>query len=116
MSDLMGKPRALRLEELDLVRGLIALHNDDAQLAHQIEGGLVHDFRDGGMGGLRFAGPEGRSLGRKVAEAEYVDVDGVTVSIVLNADQNGQLFELDIWKVDFSPLKKYPSPTALRTH
>jgi uncharacterized lipoprotein NlpE involved in copper resistance len=42
-------------------------------------------------------------------EAEYVDCDGVPVSIVLNADQNGRLYELDMWKVDFAPLQEYPA-------
>lgn len=40
------------------------------------------------MGSFEFAGDERRSLGRCLAEAEYIDSDGIPVSIVLNADQS----------------------------
>ena len=50
-----------------------------------------------------------------VAEADYVDSDGVSVSIAINVDQNGHLFELDMWKVDFSPLIQYPILGQLET-
>jgi hypothetical protein len=70
---------------------------------------------DGGMGSIRFFSSEiGRRMGVAVAEAEYTDDDGVLVSIVLNTDFNGRLFEVDFWKVDFSPLRRYPSPSDLR--
>ncbi len=46
-----------------------------------------------------------------LVEAQYLDSDGVLVSIAVNADKQGQLFELDLWKVDFSPLKRYPKPS-----
>ena len=29
-------------------------------------------------------------------------------------DEYGELFELDFWKVDFSPLRRYPQPQDLR--
>lgn len=61
------------------------------------------------MGSLRFAGEEQRSLGSCLVEAEYVDSDGVPVSIALDADASGRLYELDMWKVDFAPLRKYPT-------
>lgn len=63
---------------------------------------------DGGMGSLEFAGDEHRSLGSCVVEAEYLDRDGFPVSIALNSDTNGLLYELDMWKVDFTPLQEYP--------
>jgi hypothetical protein len=73
---------------------------------------LVEDMSDGGMGSLRFvdAGHRVRRFGKKIAEAKFTDEDGVPVSAVLNLDDNGEPFELDIWKVDFSPLKRYPQP------
>jgi len=40
--------------------------------------------------------------------------DGVPVSIVLNTDSTGSLYEVDFWKVDFSPLLRYPRPSDLR--
>ena len=52
--------------------------------------------------------PSSRQHGKTLAEAQYNDVDGVLVSIALNIDKNGNLFEMDFWKVDFSPLRSYP--------
>ncbi len=62
------------------------------------------------MGGIRFARPDARRFGAELARGEYLDSDGVPVSITINADDHGELFELDFWKVDFSPLKHYPRP------
>lgn len=66
------------------------------------------------MGSIRFAGDERRIFGKALAEAQYTDDDGVLVSIAVNADKNGDLLEVDFWKVDFSPLKRYPMPSDLR--
>ena len=65
------------------------------------------------MGGIRFLQSEPRSFGKALAEAHYLDSDGVLVSIAINADSSGELFELDFWKVDFSSLKSYPKPSDL---
>jgi len=45
-----------------------------------------------------------------LAEAEFQDADGVALSITINVDQHGSLFEMDVWKVDFTPLIRLPSP------
>jgi len=60
------------------------------------------------MGSLEFAGDGRRSLSSCLVKAEYLDRDGVPVSIALNVDTNGQLYELDMWKVDVTPLQDYP--------
>jgi len=77
---------------------------------------LVEDMADGGMGSIRFVQNSGERclFGKKIAEADYVDIDGVLVSIVLNVDQQGNLYEIDFWKVDFSSICKYPRPEGLR--
>jgi hypothetical protein len=62
------------------------------------------------MGSVRFVGEKDRRRAGSIAEATYVDADGITVSIELSVDEAGRLFELDFWKVDFSPLRLYPSP------
>lgn len=77
----------------------------------------VREMDDGGMGSLRFECAESlanRTLGPRIAGAEFEDEDGVPVSIVLNADQDHQLFELDVWKVNFDRLMAWPSRDALR--
>lgn len=43
-----------------------------------------------------------------------MDDDGVSVIIELNVDERDKLFELDLWKVDFSPLRRYPNPEDLK--
>lgn len=101
--------RPLRIEEESLIRALLGHVSGGEQLLHQLAGAQVRDMDDGGMGGLEFAGNERRSLGSCLVEAEYVDCDGVPVSIALNADQNHRLYELDMWKVDFAPLREYPA-------
>ena len=66
------------------------------------------------MGSIRFVQTEPRTLRKALMEAEYTDSDGVLVSIVVNVDTHGDLFEVDFWKVDFSPLRRYPSPSDIR--
>ena len=74
------------------------------------------ELRDGGMGSLRFeTATEHPRLGATLGEARFTDADGVAVTAVLTVDQHGDLFELDVWKVDFSPLLRWPEPDALET-
>ncbi|MDX3967543.1 MAG: hypothetical protein QHD01_13185 [Bradyrhizobium sp.] len=75
---------------------------------------LVEDMNDGGMGSLRFMGSADRLWGKCIGEAEFDDADGVLVSVALNIDQRGELFELDLWKVDFSPLQRIAALAELR--
>ena len=72
----------------------------------------VRSMTDGGMGGLIiFLGEENsqnRQFGEQISEYCFLDKDGVTVIASLNVDNKGNLFELDIWKTDFSKLIKFP--------
>jgi hypothetical protein len=43
-----------------------------------------------------------------VSQVEFLDVDGVTVNVALYLDKNGDLFELDMWKTDDTPLIEIP--------
>ena len=70
----------------------------------------VEEMDDGGMGGLRFStSKEASKFGESVAEVSFKDTDSVSVSAALFPDQYGQLFELDIFKADFSKLQKWPN-------
>lgn len=73
---------------------------------------LVEDLKDGGMGSLRFGtatdGDSKRRVGYVFAQGEFSDEDGVPVSFTINLDSSGRLFELDLWRVDFEPLKRFP--------
>ena len=69
----------------------------------------VDAMDDGGMGSHIFenSNPDAQ-FGEKVASCSFTDTDGTYVSVTLNLDQYGGLFELDVWKVDFSKLIKWP--------
>ncbi len=67
---------------------------------------------DGDMGSLLLIHKdevsESRVFGEQVSELQFVDLDGVDVIASLNIDKEGDLYELDIWKTDFSKLQKLP--------
>lgn len=72
----------------------------------------VENMEDGNMGSLLFR--KGASITRfGIAECHFIDQDGVLVSVTLNATEEGAPAELDIWKVDFSSLKKWPSKSEI---
>ena len=73
---------------------------------------LVRPMKDDGMGSL-YLFPRGeintnRKLGKQVSELRFVDKDGTEAIASLNVDDQEKLFELDIWKTDFSKLIKIP--------
>ena len=76
----------------------------------------VTDIQDGGMGSIRFlsAYRSIRELGKQIVTANYIDEVGVLVSIAINTDDQGNLFEVDFWKTDFSVLRRYPNPLDLQ--
>jgi hypothetical protein len=76
---------------------------------------LVEPMADGEMRSLRFVSDrEDRKFGAELSRITFVDSDGVAVSVTVNADQFGQLFELDIFKADFSPLKRIPPISEMK--
>ncbi|MGV8094872.1 MAG: hypothetical protein AB2L24_23720 [Mangrovibacterium sp.] len=76
------------------------------------DGLLVRPMNDGGMGSLHLFPQgkviEGRVLGEQVSDFQFTDLDGVEVIASLNVDNDGNLFELDIWKTDFGKLLEFP--------
>lgn len=72
----------------------------------------VSPMDDGGMGSLILdldSDTEAkRTMGSQASECSFLDEDGVVVLAALNLDKNGKLFELDLWRVDFNPLKTLP--------
>lgn len=75
----------------------------------------VEAMDDGGMGSLRFStSAEKSKFGESVAEVNFKDSDNVPVSAALFLDENGRLFELDIFKSDFSKLKKWPNESQCK--
>jgi len=109
------RARLLRLEEMNLLAVLIK-HSGKPIGVTSGDGIYVEDLNDGGMGSIRFlnTNSDGVQFGQIISEAEYVDSDGVLVSIALNTDNRGNWYELDFWKIDFSPLRTYPRAEQLR--
>ncbi len=108
----MSDARPLRQEEFKVIKAMLQASPD--QPKSQIDSSIfVLQMDDGGMGSIRFIYPDPQSFGKAVSEAQYTDTDGVLVSINLDVDKSGRLFELDFWKVDFSSLKRYPQPSDL---
>jgi len=74
---------------------------------------FVKPLNDGGMGSLLLL-PHGMStdnnrlFGKQASECEFFDVDGVKIIASLNLDDKGRLFELDIWKTDYTALVNIP--------
>jgi hypothetical protein len=106
--------RPLREEERQLISFLLSGTATKMGLKDNLATARVVDLKDGHMGSIRFVQTEARVFGQALVEAECTDADGVCLSIAINADNKGDLFEVDFWKVDFSPLKRYPRPSDLR--
>ncbi|MCB0206885.1 MAG: hypothetical protein KDH90_25915 [Anaerolineae bacterium] len=103
--------RRLQSQEKALLKKMLGSTGDqETRFLEKLDSILVQEMDDGGMGSLRFIDQdqEARNLGDTIAEVEFLDEDGVLVTAVLNLDQQGELYELDVWKVDFSPLRSWP--------
>jgi RNAse (barnase) inhibitor barstar len=89
---------------------LMAYLLEEARRPEEVGELLVEDMDDEGMGSLRFlpSRPDS-SPGFVASECEFKDSDGVSVLAALYLDDAGSLLELDVWKVDFSPLRTWPS-------
>jgi len=98
--------RKLFDHEVPLTRRLLAIGGRQER-TDQL---LIEPLADGGMGSFRIGEPAaGRKLGYVIAEVRFLDADGIPVTAALNVDTQDQLFEVDVWKVDFSPLQHWPS-------
>jgi len=73
---------------------------------------IVFPMDDGNMGSLYLSLSNEmdikRLFGEQISECHFVDSDGIDVIASLNIDEDGKLFELDVWKTDYTPLKKIP--------
>lgn len=100
--ELIRKPSR---EELDIIRYLVDkadYNNDNWQ-----EGLMVRKLPEG-MGSLKLLYPNidewKRQFGRQISDVCFKDVDGVDVIVSLYVDTDNRLYELDVWKTDYSDL------------
>ena len=105
----MKQGRKLYKEEIDLIEYLAVKAN------YQLEKYWYDEYQafpmdDGGMGSILLVADnlsnQERFFKAQIADCILHDVDDVAIIISLNIDQNDCLFELDVWKVDYSPVKK----------
>ncbi|TGD77157.1 DUF6984 family protein [Hymenobacter wooponensis] len=102
--------RLLTLPELGLLLYMLRGKPEAERLLAGLPTARVEELEDGGMGSLQFvSGKQNRRLGHLLATTWYTDADGVAVLASLYADADGELFELDSWKVDDSPLQRIPA-------
>jgi len=98
--------RTLKSVELELLKRLT---NGQFEIPR-----MVRELNDRGMGSISFDLKNCQARKRQIISAEYIDKDGILVDIELTCDNNEKLFELDFWKVDFSPLIIYPTYKNLK--
>lgn len=102
------KKRHITKQEESLLEELISKANINISFNWKKEL-LVSDLIDGGMGSLSLYPPritdKKREFGSQVSDCQFKDTDGVIVIASLYLDKEGNMYELDIWKTDFSPLK-----------
>jgi hypothetical protein len=114
----MNMLRSLSQQEKALFVALLLSKPSTRHFIDSLDDLGVKEMNDGGMGSLALV-PKGledtsRSFGHQLASGEFTDGDGVPVSVALNVDKQGRLYELDVWKVNFKPLVEWPDPTAVR--
>lgn len=72
----------------------------------------VLELNDEGMGSIAFIREEksyeDRTFGGAIGKLDYKDSDGIDILMQLNIDEEGFLYELDVWKVNFEPRNSYP--------
>jgi len=108
--------REIQPQEVKLVRALLKLAGEnDPRWEQQVHEARVEPLNDGGMGSFRFEPRDPhRHFGRELVRAAALDRDNIRVEMALIADDKDDLFELEIWKVNFAPLVTLPEPEALK--
>lgn len=107
----MNERRKIKPEEIDLIAFLlnkVGLSTDEYPIAD-----LVDEYEGYVMGSIGLGDPVVSPYAGDLIQAKYIDSDGKDVAITLTMDENGQLLDLDFWKVDFSKLIAYPKPENL---
>lgn len=105
--------RPLLPGEILIMRTLLDRAYEPKWRAVDVESLRVSDMNDGGMGSLLFKTTKpDRTYGRTLSEGWFKDEDGFPVLVAINLDRDDEIFELDSWKVDFSPRRRLPESGA----
>jgi hypothetical protein len=111
----MQQNRRITDIEVEVLKRLLKLANFSSPIGIDLL--TVRSLDDGGMGSfLIFENPnlleENRKFGAQISEFQYIDDDNVPVLVSLNVDSNGSLFEVDIWKADYSAVLNLKIPNS----
>ncbi len=102
--------RKLKQDEVALITWMIKNTVEGPNIIRELDKISVEEMDDGGMGSLKVVvnGEDRRIYSRDLAKADLWDMDKVPLFLSVNLDTDGNFFELDIFKADNSPLKKFP--------
>ena len=106
-----SKPRALSANELELLKFMLSDKKHD-HLLNGIGSLRVNELVDGHMGSIRFISLLNERQASCLETAEFRDVEGSNINVTINADQTGALYEIDIWKYDFTPVIEFPGKST----
>lgn len=102
--------RSLKLPELGLLIFMLRGKPGTERLLAELHTVEVVELTAGEPGSLRFVSNQAnRRLGELLAQTQFLDEDGVPVLVSLYLDQGGNLYELDCWKVNDTPLGRIPA-------
>jgi len=103
----LGPKRNLNKQEIALIQRLLEISDRNEQLIN-LQSLEVQEMSDGGMGSLYIVNPQKpsgqRTFGCRIAEFQYKDADEVPIIASLNVDEDGDLYEVDVWRVDYNPV------------
>lgn len=103
--------RPMTVDETDLLNLLLSNKKPQYARLETRFSNSVTTLDNGAMGSFLFSSDTNETRPLKIIPiAEYLfhDKDGIPVLVTLYSYSDGQLYELDIWKADFSPLLAYP--------
>lgn len=106
-----NKLRKPNKKEVDLINFMLS---DENVILDKLENCLVRDLKDNEMGSVEFVTNSAMRRVDRAITKEFLDKDGVVISVSVNIDQFGDLYEVDIWRVDFFPVQSYPAPENIR--
>ncbi|MDR6735821.1 DUF6984 family protein [Sphingobacterium sp. 2149] len=102
--------RKLKPEEIKLIAYIIKDTPEGMRIINDLPNLYVEEMDDGGMGSLKVVveGEDNRRTGGILNDMEFHDVDGMILIVSVILDTKDNFYQLDIFKGDFSPLKKIP--------
>lgn len=74
---------------------------------------MVIQLKDEKMGSISFDIDQNQSRNERIVSGNFMDDDGILVDFELTIDKQGNLFELDLWKVDFNQLVSFPKENEI---